>query len=192
MIIEYAQLLSTAHRLLDGKQTEIKWPSGKSQRLNLLPSETFSLQTRLTANGKSLVKYYIDNPVCYNLTHANHPSAIWARQSSSNYRWLYSLFIELSLEYTFRYGKHHKTFASLATFLGRVPTNTPIGPQTTFAQAMPEEFKDINDSILAYQNYYLGPKASFAKWTNRSTPIWFQERYKDFYAPNFERTTTLA
>ena len=64
MIIEYAQLLSSAH-----------WMSG--------------------------------GEAPYKLVHKNHPCSIWTRESIDNYRWLCELGIELSKEYTYRYGKFH-------------------------------------------------------------------------------------
>jgi hypothetical protein len=42
------------------------------------------------------------------LTHKNHPSSIWTRESLSNYKWLLELTKELCKEYTYRYGKVHK------------------------------------------------------------------------------------
>jgi len=78
MIIEYAQLLSTAHFVLDGQQ------------------------------------------VGYKPTHKNHPCAVWVRQSTGNYDWLFDLFECLCREYTLRYGKHHKT-SELLTVLWRTP-----------------------------------------------------------------------
>ena len=91
MILEYAQLLSTAHRLLDGKLI------GKKYELD---------------------RY---NDVIYKATHRNHPSAVWARSNSVHYEWLYSLFIACCNEYTERYGKVHATDTKLRTILARLP-----------------------------------------------------------------------
>lgn len=44
----------------------------------------------------------------YKLTHKNHPDAVWARSSSENYFYLYSLAVLLGEEYTHRYNKIHK------------------------------------------------------------------------------------
>ena len=43
---------------------------------------------------------------------------------------------------------------------------------TNFVQAMPEQYKQT-DPVEAYRKYYLGEKASFAKWTKRKAPDWF-------------------
>ena len=47
--------------------------------------------------------------VPYKLSHKNHPCAIWARESFSNYVYLCELGLELCKEYTHRYGKRHKS-----------------------------------------------------------------------------------
>ena len=158
MIIEYAQLLSTAHRVLDGVITE-----GKSQ------------------SGRKQTKYIIDDEresILYSATHINHPSAIWVRQSQLNYFWLYELFGWLCAEYTHRYGRHHAT-ERLDTELAIPPQNIPIGKFTEPTPAMPDIYKVTNDSIRSYQNYYIHDKSSFAKWKKRETPEWFSYGLKN-------------
>ena len=75
MILEYAQLLSTAHRVLDGT-------------LSIGLSETGRKQTRYVLPDNRESKLYV-------ATHINHPSAIWCRQSYANYVWLSKLLTEL-------------------------------------------------------------------------------------------------
>jgi hypothetical protein len=87
MIIEYAQLLSTAHRFLDGDAIVGLSPSGRKRT-------TYVLNSALDS-------------ILYSATHINHPSAVWVRQSDANYAWLYRLFGALMDEYTHRYGKIH-------------------------------------------------------------------------------------
>lgn len=183
MIIEYAQLLSTAKRLLDGQvSTHHLGVSAIGKRYHLLRGETVA-----NVDGKLTIL----NPVCYNTTHANHPCAIWARESDSNYNWLFRLFEACSHEYTHRYKKIHKTWSTIGEFLRTAPRNIAAGDLTPFPLAMGEEFRD-DDPIKAYRNYYLGPKAAFARWTNRATPDWFKAGTKDFDVSHFERTTELA
>ena len=154
------------------------------------PIETLNQDTNelLVEHNYRLV---IENPVCYSLSHQNHPCAVWCRETDANYRWLAALFQETSLEYTHRYGRMHKTWVDLKDFLMTPPKNIPAGDLTPFAQAMGEEFKVHDDAVLAYQNYYVGAKAPFARWTNRPTPAWFKARTKDFDVSLFERTTAL-
>ena len=59
---------------------------------------------------------------------------------------------------------------------------------TPFALAMPDQYK-VEDEILSYQNFYVGDKVRFARWTNTPTPKFFADRVPN--AANFERTRTI-
>jgi len=201
MIIEYAQLLSTAHRLLDGRFEVHQGPNTKPKKFWLLEGESVREEQTIVMVQSDVTEFLVEqavyklvvqNPQCYSLSHQNHPCAVWARESDTNYRWLYSLFEATSLEYTHRYGKTHKTWADLKDFLRNPPKNIAAGDLTTFPQAMGDEFKVTNDPVAAYRNYYLGPKAEFARWTNRAVPTWFSTSYKDYDASAFSRTTALG
>ena len=39
-------------------------------------------------------------------------------------------------------------------------------------QCMPDEYKG-EDSVEAYQKYYMGEKSSFCVWKKRPTPEWY-------------------
>jgi hypothetical protein len=154
MILETAQLLSTAHRVLDGVEHEVYTDKGRKAKRWLLP------------DGR--------NNVLYSATHINHPSAIWCRQNKENYMWLSSLLNELCIEYTFRYGKLHKCqFTGLVQSLKTPPNKIPDGAFTEPTPAMPDIYKVPNDSITSYRNYYNGAKTHLAKWKNRDKPEWF-------------------
>lgn len=151
MILEYGQLLSTAHRLLDGVLTHGVSATGRKKKFYSIPDHR--------------------DAVLYSATHANHPSAKWTRHGEANYKWLYSLFVELLAEYTYRYGKQHAT-SRLVEVLKSPPKNInkdePFSPPW---RAMPDEFK-VDDTIQSYRNYYNGAKMNMFKWKNRPTPDW--------------------
>lgn len=201
MIVEYAQLMSTAHRLLDGTVQTFQKPDGKTQKLHLLEGEHAVLISKMAPSHRDQksefklqrnpYKFSIQDPKCYGVTHANHPCAVWARESSSNYLWLLDLFTELCQEYTRRYKREHKTHKDLYKYLSRPPLHLDQGGLTPFPQTMPDEYRN-EDTVHAYQNYYVGAKASFARWTNRQVPTWFKNNIKDYDASNFERTSTVA
>ena len=152
MIVESAQMLSTAHRMLDGVE-----------------------EVRLTKTGRKGRYYKLSDSrenVMYKAVHYNHPSTVWTRQSKENYEWHYRLFRELCKEYTHRYGKVHMTETKLLDALSKVPDNIPDIGLTKFPQAMPDYCK-MSDSIEAYRKYYINEKKYFAKWTNREVPDWF-------------------
>ena len=109
--------------------------------------------------------------VPYKLSHKNHPCAIWARESLSNYLYLCDLGLELCKEYTYRYGKRHKSQEIIEWCLTNKPQIVDKN-FTTPPKAMPDEYK-VNDVIQSYRNYYNGAKKDFAKWKNRDAPDWF-------------------
>lgn len=161
MIIEYAQLLSTAHRILDGRLVEGLSKSGRKAKRYELPDQR--------------------DGILYTATHSNHPSAIWARASEVNYRWLFSLWIECMDEYTHRYGKIHAT-SRLMESLRKVPTNIKSG--VDFIEpppAMPEHYRVPGNSIQSYHNYYIGDKRDMSRWTNRVMPAWFADGINMLY-----------
>jgi hypothetical protein len=154
MILEYAQLLSTAHRFLDGNPDQRLSTSGRKKTVYVLADH------RDTA--------------LYSATHINHPSAIWVRQSYNNYFWLSELLIELCKEYTHRYGKIHKVERDgLLNELLHAPKNINLSaPFTEPTPAMPDDVKVLGDSIASYRKYYIQNKAHLAKWKNRPVPCW--------------------
>ena len=101
-----------------------------------------------------------------------HPCTIWARESSSNYSWLYKHFLALGLEYEYRYGRKHASVIKLEEPLSKMPDNITHTSLTPLAQAMPEEYKN-EDAIVAYRDYCINEK-HYAKWErNRTKPIWW-------------------
>jgi hypothetical protein len=107
----------------------------------------------------------------YKLSHKNHPCAIWARESLSNYLYLCDLGLELCKEYTYRYGKRHKSQDVIEWCLINKP-NIVDKNFTTPPKAMPDEYK-VGDVIESYRRYYIGEKKNFCKWKNREVPEWF-------------------
>jgi len=165
MIIEYAQLMSTAHRVLDGTE-----------------------YTDLTANGRRIKRWRLDDEREQSLmkaSHINHPSAIWCRENLDNYQWLYTMWRHLLNEYTFRYGKIHAC-ARLELDLRFPPTKIPLGEFFAPTPAMPSDLKILAenpqpgrkyDSLKSYHNYYNVSKRGFASWqgkiNSRPTPVWY-------------------
>lgn len=152
MIVETAQLLSTAHRINDGHEV-----------------------TELTQNGRRIKRYRLSDDrdnVLYKSTHPNHPSAQWCRESADNYQWLYTLFLALLQEYKVRYNKDHAC-VKLVRPLRKVPDRINMKPFTEPPPAMPDYCKVKGNSVQSYRNYYVNEKKHFAKWTNRPVPDWF-------------------
>ena len=168
MILEYAQLLSTAHRVLDGVEI-----IEKRYVLGSLPARWRKCKVWKLNNER--------DSILYKATHINHPSAVWVRQSDSNYIWLANLLICLCEEYTFRYGKVHKVERDGLCYvlLKNVPVNITYGDFTQPTPAMPEDVKIAGDSIASYRNYYKLKKQHLLSWkgkiNSRSEPQWMKD-----------------
>lgn len=154
MILESAQLLCTAHRLLDG-----------------------TMYLGKTAANRNIKRWELPDwreQVLYKAGHINHPSAVWVRGNMDHYRWLYDLMYFLIYEYKYRYdGKYHKCEALLQPLLNS-PHSIPIVNWQDPPQAMPEDVKVVGDSVQAYRNYYKVHKNRFATWKVRGTPEWYK------------------
>lgn len=109
----------------------------------------------------------------YKKTHANHPCAIWVRESLTNYIWLTELNWWLCKEYTYRYGKNHKGEEVNKWCIDHHPNVTDIG-QTMFKQAMPNECKRPG-TVEAYRAYYNSHKRNLFAWKKREVPVWIKE-----------------
>ena len=179
MIVEYAQLLSTAHRQLDGTAAFVDWEnrtrtvdeSGKvlfdggvkkHKPMLILEGETpyvdFDTETygddgnntiTVTTGTANLI-----GRLCYNCSKAFFASTKNAIRKFTPPKNSWRFFLQ-------------------------APKRIPQGVMTPFALAMPDEYK-VDDEILSYQNYYVGDKARFAKWTEPATvPKWFSRRVQD-------------
>lgn len=158
MIVEYAQLLSTAHRVIDGVESVALSKSGRKQKV-------WTLNDEREAN-------------IYKASHINHPSAKWTRHCWSNYDFLFELWTHLLDEYTHRYGKHHSC-ERLLPYLARPPLKISTGDRFSAPwRAMPEEYKvdrsEEDYTIKSYRAYYNGAKSHMFKWKNRETPDWIK------------------
>jgi len=118
------------------------------------------------------VHWMLGKEAPYKLTHKNHPCSIWARTSLSNYLWLCELGLELCYEYTYRYGRRHKTQEVNEWCLDNKPNLIDIG-FTEPPRAMPDEYK-VDSVVESYRNYYIGAKSDFSSWKNREKPFWFE------------------
>ena len=166
MILEYAQLLSTAHRILDGVLSTGVSPSGRKKTIYVLADNR--------------------DTILYSATHVNHPSAVWVRQSAHNYMWLAELLEECCKEYSHRYEKVHKVERDglMQALKNQFPTNISDGPFTEPTPAMPEDVKILRevrtdryelDSLASYRNYYIKNKTHLANWKKRPVPDWYND-----------------
>lgn len=156
MILESAQLLSTAHRVLDGTQYIDASSGRKIKRWRLADSR---------------------EPVLYSATHVNHPCAIWCRESFENYSFLWQYLNEHCKEYTRRYGRTHMTeVTGLLGMLSVQPKNIPLTHFFQPPSAMDPKYIISEDARVNYRNYYKVGKAHLHKWKAPALPPdWIME-----------------
>jgi len=108
----------------------------------------------------------------YKPTHRNHPVVIWTVERAEHLAYTISVFDALANEYAFRFGKIHKSYAMLRSYIGKI---AGIGVQDRpdfFCNCT--EFKDIDD---VHEAYRLTLQAKWSadkrrpKWTNRDNLI---------------------
>ena len=158
MIVESAQMLSTAHRMLDG-----------------------TLEKRSSKSGKTTVKYWQlpdeRENTFYKAVHMHHPCTVWTMKSNNNYTWHWVHFAALCDEYKYRYGKVHATDKLLREPLHSLPQNIPVGylTQQPLAMKANPECMNENDVVGSYRKFYQTKQHRFKMaWTKRDIPEWFE------------------
>jgi hypothetical protein len=167
MVLESTQMLSTAHRLLDGLRIGNKTPKF------LLPGEIFDPALNL-----------ITNLVCCNVAHPGHPSTVWTMKCKENYDWHFQLLVEMAKEYTSRYGRIHDC-EKMFPFLKNSPKNIKSGVFTPPTPAMPDKYLS-KDVMQSYRDFYVSDKWRFARWKQREIPQWFIDGFikqKEIFLP---------
>lgn len=110
----------------------------------------------------------------YKLSHANHPWAIWARTSLSNWKWLAILGLNLYLEYLYRYGNHRHAGGEVICKLVQNPPTLIDIDLTPMPLCMPDDCK-TQDVVESYRNYYRYYKSHLHKYTKRNKPDWLDD-----------------
>lgn len=121
----------------------------------------------------ALKMYQVNDDKLYKLSHKNHPSAIWTRTSKDNFVWLSDLALYLGEEYTYRYGKVHKSIEIIKHAQQYISVLPDVG-LTNFVQAMPDEYKKT-DTVDAYRAYYRFSKTKLLVYTKRKPPEWIKD-----------------
>lgn len=125
-------------------------------------------------------------PFLYKSSHINHPSAIWTRSNINNWRWLLSLGFALSEEYTYRYGKVHRSTRILKLLdkhqhsFYYLFSDEPFFPPTP---AMPDSCIKIVDGYIlpleSYRQYYRTHKSHLHSWRKRPVPEFIDAKNDD-------------
>jgi len=159
MVLESAQMLSTVHRVLDGKQVKVPSKSGKT-----------------TIKGWTLPDKREN--ILYKAVHVGHPCTVWTMESIANYIWHYDHFQALATEFEYRYRKKHKSWVALEDILSIPPKNIAYEGLTPFKLAMGASPECINhdDPVGSYRAFYQTKQDRFSMdWTRRDIPEWFNK-----------------
>lgn len=124
----------------------------------------------------------------YKVSHSNHPCAVWARENSANWRWLYSYWNCLHAELKRRFpDKVHKTSVLIPVFyeygqeivlfrkhlppsiirtqFPNCARNKSLGIDFTYLW-------DVHEAYRQYLNVRWQNDRRAPKWTNTEPPIW--------------------
>jgi hypothetical protein len=166
MILEYTQLLYTAHWALFHPhlmQCKSAIALSKAQKELEVPEYMWSAPYCETREEPA-----------YRPCHIHHPCSVWTRECSGNYLWLAELGLELVREYRFRFKKIHACEAHIQWLYDNLPLSIRMGPRVNFAVAMDEQYKISSDPIVNYRHYYRTAKKEkgLIKYTGRHVPHW--------------------
>lgn len=111
----------------------------------------------------------------YRTTHQNHPCAIWARESRTNFENLVTYGLALSVEFTRRFGKIHKSQKVIETChaLSKdvdFPSNLFTRPACAISD---KSLIDNNDVVGSYRRYWVTKKNMC--YPKDKIPDWFIE-----------------
>lgn len=176
MILESAQILMCNYHKANGF-------TKKKEFTDQYITDHFSDFPRRTETGE---------PSPYGMTHPNHPSTVWARESLSNFMYTLRLGQELCKEYTRRYNKHHAAEPILDWIENKVPMIIKYFDKiemTEPALAIAEQLLDptevnrllesinvkptTNKAVNAYRAYYIFHKKDINKWAHSNKPSWY-------------------
>lgn len=171
MIIEYAQMLCTAHRMIDGQLKYVTIPNKNKK----LPERSTKLYT---LNSDIIIGNVLQDRKFYIQTHINHPSAIWTRTNTANYEWVYQCFLELCHIFERTYNKKHLTSIKLVDLLELPPKNLqysdilskiPLAANKEQYALIHHQYNNgIVSSVQAYRWYM---KSKLFEWMSRDKPM---------------------
>jgi hypothetical protein len=109
----------------------------------------------------------------YKSTHVNHPLVRWACSSLAAYRYVVKYGLQLCKEYTYRYGKIHKTQEKLEWLKTNEPDVPKVG--TKFQIIVADDCKVKGDEVTSYRKYYIKYKFHILSWKKRPEPPWLRD-----------------
>lgn len=118
--------------------------------------------------------WYYGYSAPYQPTHINHPCSKWVRESTANYIELRKLALNLCKEYTYRWGRIHKTEQVIGEIFGPPRATWPQVGLTIKPRCMPKKYECLT-TVDSYRNYYRTAKRHLLQYTTRQKPDWIDE-----------------
>lgn len=127
------------------------------------------------------------------LSHFNHPSSIWVRDTSANYQWTLNHLWALCEEYRKAYGKIHDAFRIWQFCVNRKDA-LDFGARdwlSPFSRCFSiyKEALDAStpDTVAAYRVFYWLDKREFARWPSADkVPQWWPDDPQKYIDKSFK------
>jgi hypothetical protein len=125
-------------------------------------------------SAQLLCSVFPEGKAPYKRTHYNHPCSSGARKSKKNYIWPLKHGIALCDEYTFRYGKIHKSKQVINWCSKNIRKLKFENSIKTHFELFFDKNYQIGNAVESNREYYRCEKNDIAKWQkSRRKPIWF-------------------
>jgi hypothetical protein len=127
----------------------------------------------------ALRQHGYNHRMLYRSTHLHHPVTKWVIKNRGNYLWALAYFKAACREYTFRYGKQHKSGSLLPHFV-KGKSAVPPGKLGRFQNSARNTSLGLDFTHLptmkAYRAYMTTKwDREDARWTKRGPPKWFKK-----------------
>lgn len=160
----------------------VKWYF--KSHITKMPLETAQLLSTVwwCAEKETAISLEKKGRIYKSISNINHGSAIWARESLENYRWLCDLGMAMCKEFEHRRGKKHASEKIIAWCARkRAPKGIVSKGITPFYQAIPEDNLKNTDPVVAYRQLYVSDfKIRLAEWEAREEPDWYLPMRKEY------------
>jgi len=174
LIPETAQMLSTAHRVLDG---EFKYYIEELDRYVIPERIEFFKHVYRMKSFKIKRVYRLPDEreqILYKAYQPNNRFVVWVRKSVNNYYWLLGLYVALYTEYKLRKGKEHKSEQLMSLLLIK-PQNLGNSIDTSYFMPPPRlpKMPNTGDLVRDYREYLMS-KTYKMTWTKPGIrPEWW-------------------
>lgn len=178
MIVEHGQMLSTNKRLLDGQLRKVwirKFKETKQDEGTVLCEVRDRLVDWYHLDGDEyediLGRTFLKSHVYYKVSHHNHPSTKWMRESFDNYLFAVDVTLELCKMFTEATGRTHATESLIKLIEANIPENISLQNFTEPPAVVGDDLQQYaidHGTIEAYKECL---RRKFEDWTGRERVI---------------------